>query len=374
MGETLERFILDPTSEGGTDVLEVTGGMVPDPEGHGIVLQEIQFPRPEVQRAWSGSRRTEGERPGEPRYMNRRIPVKVWGYEGLGIGAATNLVTNPSFELGTTSWATTGGALTSGGTLTRAAGGFAGEYSGNLVAGSANHGLGISATLAASTAYKLRFGARKISGSVATLTAARASTGLGSVTLTNDWQMFEVTVPATTAGAHFFSLRANASGTFQIDAVSIQASAIDTKYFDGDTPGCSWTGAAHGSASERRGSGSDLKRFLDCIFELESKLEKFTREGGTAKRYLPDGTRIAFDVLDATYPADWQRTISQGRMEFSFELICKPFARQPQVTLSTVNKAASTSLVAVDTGVVSGNAPALVRLQAAAISFMLAAS
>ena len=362
--ELLERFILDPTSEGGVTPLEVTGGMAPDPEGHGLALMEIQFPRPEVTRTWAGSRYTEGERPAdEPRYMNRKIPVKVWGFEGQGIGDASNLIVNPSFEINTTSWATTGGALTSGGTLTRDIGGLAGEYVGNLVAGSANHGLGINATLAASTAYKLRFAARKITGSIASLTVARASTGLGSVNLGTDWQMFEIDVPATTAGSHFFSMRANAAGTFQIDAVSLQASSIETKYFDGDTPGCSWTGTAHASTSQRRGSGSDLKRFLDCIFDLESKLEKLARVGGTAKRYLSDGSRIAFDILDASYPADWQRTISQGRMEFSFELTAKPFARQPSVTLSTVNKASSTSVATIDTGTVQGNAPALVRLK-----------
>ncbi|MBN8867518.1 MAG: hypothetical protein J0H98_08185 [Solirubrobacterales bacterium] len=362
--ELLERFILDPISEGGVSPLEVTGGMVPDPDGHGIGLLEIAFPRPETQRQWAGSRDTEGERPAtKPRYMNRKIPVTVWGFEGLGIGPATNLVTNPSFETGTSGWATTGGALVSGGTLTQAQQGYAGEFAGNLVASAADRGAGTNATLASGTAYTLRFAARKITGSVASLAVARATTGLGTVSLSSDWQIYEVAVPATTAGAHFFNWRANAAGTFQIDAVCLTAGADSTPYFDGDTPGCSWSGTAHGSTASRRGSGSDLKRFIDCIYDLESKLEKLARERGTAKRYTPDGTAVAFDVLDASYPADWQRTISQGRMKFSFELTAKPFGRLAPIVLSTVNKPSATSIATVDTGSITGNAPALVRVK-----------
>ncbi len=168
----------------------------------------------------------------------------------------------------------------------------------------------------------------------------------------------EIQIPPGTDPIEF---RASHPGEIHLDA--IQVTERSTPYFDGDTPGCSWTGTPHGSTSTRRGSGSDTKRFLDCIFDLESKLEKLAREGGTARRVLPDGTPITFDILDATYPADWQRTISQGRMEFNFELTAKPFARQPPVTLATVNKPASTSVATIDTGTVPGNAPALVRLK-----------
>ncbi len=559
--ELLERFILDARADGGTAPLEVTGGMTADPDSHGFGLMEIQFPRPEVQRNWAGSRFTEGERPADdPRFMNRKIPVKVWGFEGQGIGAASNLFPNPSFEVNgtdgvhmagsvatnlipnpildsaTTGWLQYGSSAISrdtgeyptgyaaaslkvvtpattlhGGqshpavavgaaqftgscyfkgtagqtfrfrlleyaadgttfigetgsadftatgswqrissTRTFAAGStakicvshieasvttfymtaglleqtstlkpffptpnqiswgqitwtgtahnstselrpvwgttssdanyaaaaVAGEKalmvlapprSGqgvNFVVGSGMPG-GVTYTASATVTALSGFAGRQLDVSFYSRNAGGTLTGTSqTITVTDDPQRISLTWPfEANADRCWFIISApstNVAVNFFVDAVCISQR---TEYFDGDTPGCSWTGTPHNSTSARRGTGSDTKRFLDCIFDLESKLEKLAREGGTARRVLPDGTPITFDILDATYPADWQRTISQGRMEFSFELTAKPFARQPPVTLATVNKPASTSVATIDTGTVPGNAPALVRLK-----------
>lgn len=353
--EMLERVILDPEDS----PLELTGGRVPDSEGHGVGVTEAGYPRPDVQQTWAGSRNTEGEvKFGDPRYQNRKINLKLWVWEARGVGPAVNLVTNPSLELDAAGWATSGGALTAGGTLTRVQHGFAGEWCGELVASASNRGAGIPVALAAGETYTLRFAARKVSGSVSSLSVARGGTTLGTVTLTDSWQMFEITVPGA-AGSQFMSWRTNAAGTFQLDAVLLTTGT--PLYFDGDTPGCRWTGTPHNSSSERLGSGDNLKRAIRVIHGIESKLEKMAREGGTVRRVLGDGTPVTFDVVDASYPANWERSFSQGKQTFEIELTCRPFGRLAPVTVSPVTSTGS--LLTIDTGLVPGNAPALGRLK-----------
>lgn len=394
MLETLERLILDPITEAPpyqvavNHPLEITGNRTASPEGHGIFLVEHSYPRPDSQSTFSSSRDSQGEeRFGKPKLANRKIPIKAYVSEASGVGESTNVIPNPSFEVGLTGWisgtATGDFGLTSG--LSRVTSwAVAGEYSAYLK-------LTKAATVTAST-WKVttpegKEGFPVVVGTTYSLRAAinildAPGTGIRAEIR---WFKADGTVLSTTEGANVTALgegRVIASGKapaeaafascriiaasstsgdvveFEIDAVQFEAQTAPTPYFDGDTPGCTWTGSPHASSAKRFGTGSNRKRFIRSFYDLQEKIEKLAEEGGTFKRVLPDGSYMVFDVVEASFVGNWEKRFNQGQEEFQFELICKPGARLAPITLAPHEEKTLPVLKFVETEIV-GNMPAL---------------
>jgi hypothetical protein len=375
MPEYQERGILDPISEDSANLpLEVTGGMAPNGvNGHAIGLREWNFPRPEMVSTFVPTLASEGDkRTGAPRFANRKIPVEVYIAESQGVDAAGNYMVNPSFEKATTGWSAISSA-----TLARVLGGIAGEYALDLATTSTS-GSGVTSDVLTTPIPSVPWVASvwvkaKTPGDVGkiiklqlaeyTNTPTLVGTTVATATLTSEWQRVTVTRTFGGTGNKAAVLVTNNSAQavgVLCDGFQLEVSTA-TYYYDGDTPGCKWGGTPHASPSSRKGLGR--KRFLQALYDLESKIEKLARSGGTFKRYLHDGTAIVFDVIEATFTGDWNPTMAQGQNVFTFELTCKPAARLAPIVFPLRTKAAAKSILSAVEGPVPGNYPALGKLE-----------
>jgi hypothetical protein len=375
MPEYQERGILDPISEDSANLpLEITGGMAPNGvNGHAIGLREWNFPRPEMVSTFVPTLASEGDkRTGAPRFANRKIPVEVYIAESQGVDAAGNYMVNPSFEKATTGWSAVSSA-----TLARVLGGIAGEYALDLATTSTS-GSGVTSDVLTTPIPSVPWVASvwvkaKTPGDVGkiiklqlaeyTNTPTLVGTTVATATLTSEWQRVTVTRTFGGTGNKAAVLVTNNSAQavgVLCDGFQLEVNTA-TYYYDGDTPGCKWGGTPHASTSTRKGLGR--KRFLQALYDLESKIEKLARSGGTFKRYLHDGTAIVFDVIEATFTGDWNPTMAQGQNVFTFELTCKPAARLAPITFPLRTKAAAKSILSAVEGPVPGNYPALGKLE-----------
>lgn len=353
-----ERYLLDPIAESAINQpLEITGRDA----GHGLYLGTIAFPEPELETTRVSNRETEGELAfGEPHHRNRIIPVEVLVAEYQGIVAATNVITNPSFEVDLADWVS---AQTS--TLNdfsrSAAWAKHSEYSahGKWTATGAQNGFLASKTATGTNNYPVVVGrtyflrahlnvlSKGANGQTLNLKWLDASgnllsrTTVATVTSLGEQILFGTGVaPASVAFVtveigNALTLLANGEiSEFYVDDVMLvdqtaAGATITADYIDGDTPGCRWNGQAHRSSSTRYGTGSDGKKFEKSYHDLEQKLEKIMREAsGTLRRFLPDGTTETFDLVGARFTGDnWGRPFSQGQQLLTFELEAKPYAR-----------------------------------------------
>lgn len=130
-------------------------------------------------------------------------------------------------------------------------------------------------------------------------------------------------------------------------AVARAADASDPySYFDGDIPGCRWSGMAMASTSLRPAPGG--QRMERIVADLEEKLEKLRHEGGSLSRWFSVG-RGTFDVETVSgSPGDINpRRFRQGGHGVEFELEALPYMRgAPSVAGSLV---AETTLPVVST-------------------------
>src|SRR5690348_14264045 len=94
---TLDSRLADPANA----PLEIGPSNVEDPI---VVLSQIDFPPPDVQVGTSSTIETEGEKVQWRKDSNRVIRAVV-SLADPGLPAATNLITNPSFEVDTSGWA-----------------------------------------------------------------------------------------------------------------------------------------------------------------------------------------------------------------------------------------------------------------------------
>ncbi|HEX7973839.1 MAG TPA: carbohydrate binding domain-containing protein, partial [Anaerolineales bacterium] len=168
--------------------------------------------------------------------------------------AITNLVANPSFEVGLTGYTAVNGAIAR--TLTKQRRGAA---SGQVTpAASAYGGARYDITLAAATPYTfsadvwaelgLPYRIYITDGADTILGTAVAFTGTG------DWQ--RVAVTATTTGGTGYRLyvpKNNSASVapFYLDGFQCAALGYDVSYCDGDQTDAIWNGAAHQSTSQR---------------------------------------------------------------------------------------------------------------------------
>lgn len=236
---------------------------------------------------------------GDVRFVNGQVTVTSGNKETV----ATNLVTNPSFEVNTTSWST----VTSG-TLTRVTSEFyTGVASMQTSVAAINSGTQITVlSLNPSTTYsfsvyvKGQIG-RSIYLELLELTIAGAEIGRNTtahISMTGDWQRLTVSRTFSTGVRANLRIRngaGNAAHTFYIDAVQLETGSTATEYFDGSTTdflpySYRWTGTENASTS---------------VKEL-STLPLFSDEGdgipyiNAAVNY---GTELLFNQVESSSPA-----------------------------------------------------------------------
>ena len=184
-----------------------------------------------------------------------------------------NLVTNPSFEVDTAGWVTTGVyGLNPGATLTRvttqkAVGTAAAQVdtTPGSFQGIADHSIDVVAgvTYQATAYVKGNAGGEQLFlGMGGPLGAGGASSEVNQAfTATTSWQRITVTFTPTISGQATVFVRTTASGgtyRFFVDgALCVAASSVPT-YFDGTFPDAYWTGTAHASTSTRLGAQANL--------------------------------------------------------------------------------------------------------------------
>lgn len=180
-----------------------------------------------------------------------KTTLGVW--QALVPADGTNLVTNPSFETGTTGYTQTSATLTQ----TAGAGVF-GAYGGRLLASATNGKTSFTAASVSSGTAVVASAWVKSSSALVTLKLTIGASN-GSVAHPGDgaWHRLEVpiTAPSTTTPVlEFIDGRSSAWTNVDIDGVMIETGVTAAStYIDGDQDGCSWTGTLHGSTSTRDG-------------------------------------------------------------------------------------------------------------------------
>ena len=173
--------------------------------------------------------------------------------------AGQNLVTNPSFETGTTGWSTFNDA---GGDLAASQDGTASVYglsSAKLTATTINNSQ-FYATFGTATSGQPYTASVWLKASVpmnVTLrmrqhTSPYTNWGTTTCAVTTEWQRFQLTVTAPSTVGGRVSIEPALAGSVWVDAVQVEALSYATHYMDGSLGlNCSWDGTAHASATTR---------------------------------------------------------------------------------------------------------------------------
>jgi hypothetical protein len=338
-----ERLTIDPIGEDlvtPNSPLELAGQ---DPST-GIYLLEHAYPQPEQDVTRTSSSDTEGDPTVNHRPRNREITLKLRVLEPAD-GAATNLIVNPSFELDTSTWVGQNGA-----TLARAAtGALIGDACLQIMPTSANFSQGLGGAASWNNGDSL-VGAMWVKSTVGTtlrvFTQSAGGTAFSTtVTATGDWQRVTVTGSAadTAVGTGQMGVDHAATGSTAlmfVDGVQLHVtSEAVPNYFDGDSPGCSWTGVRHGSTSKRPATGGP--RFEAILGDLQRKVDRCNRESNTQlpqptlRRVSPNGTPITFDLVggDIDLPTD-RAIINLRRATVTLKFEARPYGRGAEQTPS----------------------------------------
>ena len=220
--------------------------------------------------------------------------------------ATTNLVTNPSFETGTAGW-TKAGNLESFTRITtsRHSGLACARLYETSTGGSGEYIISSQFAASPSVYYTCSAYIKKVIGAAGGrlylwfYTSAPAYISGVSVNFasgTFDWTRYEVSgqAPATTAYvAALIALDGSGAGQeFEIhaDCIQIEQKSYSTTYCDGDQPGCTWSGTAHGSTSSRsaqyRGGGRIYQ--LDTLTDPDISIGQVTGAGMPPMPHIVD--------------------------------------------------------------------------------------
>jgi hypothetical protein len=166
----------------------------------------------------------------------------------------TNLLTNPSFEIGSTGWAGTANINTAGSVVfgTAAEAQAFGAWSARLTGATGTFGIDTTFAMRSGTAYTASAYVR-----VTSATGAGGSVQLGGGVRVGVGSVWRRITQGTTAGANAnWSIRPYHSGvstgTLWVDGVQVEVGSVTT-YVDGDQEGCQWLGLPHQSQSIRSG-------------------------------------------------------------------------------------------------------------------------
>lgn len=171
--------------------------------------------------------------------------------------STTNLITNPSFETGTSGWSNI-----SPGTINQLLEPTTGSYCGAITPASVSGGAQYDATVALSTTYTwscrwkapvgafVRFRCRAGSATVVNPTTVLAGTG--------EWEYMQTTFTqtATSTAQHLeVFLNSGAADEILVDEMQLEQKAYATPYVDGSMgSGNTWAGTAHASTTSRSNS------------------------------------------------------------------------------------------------------------------------
>jgi hypothetical protein len=203
--------------------------------------------------------------------------MAAYPWEIIRPRAATNFITNPSFETATTGWAGDGSTITRVSAIAKY-GAWALDVT--PTAGTTD-GAHYAMTLAAASAYAFSIWVKRTDIAAPlvayvynnTTTTVIASTALANTTA---WQ--RVTVSFTTTGSNIYWLgvaKQSSTSVFNwyLDGAQLETTAAST-YIDGDQAGCRWNGTRHASTSVRdgrsRAGGDVLNLATDFSFLIEA--------------------------------------------------------------------------------------------------------
>lgn len=335
-----EVLVLDPYSENSATAAywiharsqaTSTGIYLSADEGH-------TYPPPEPDAMWVSSPETEGQLRANTRPGQRTITARLQVVEPTD-AAATNKATNPALAVNTTGW--TNNSLTQFFRLYLKDQGFTGtppypdgfdtclimvgdadDDSAYLSAAVTN---GVAETFSA-WVYVTGAVRLEVWNATPALNVASANITPGS------WQRVALPYTPTTTATYTFRVAQNGAGSSIAYITGVQIGPADP-YFDGDTPGCYWTGTRHASTSIRRAPGGP--RYAGIKDDLENKIAKMDRYGGTFRRQLPTGELITFDVQQARIVSWQEDVIAELRraIKVDVEFLCKPYGRGGEVTV-----------------------------------------
>lgn len=330
-----EAIVLDPQNENAanaplwlharTNTSLSTGVALSADNGHA-------YPEPDPDPIWVFSPESEGERRANTRKQNRTITATLQIVEP-GDATATNRATNPTAGKDTAGW--TNNSLTlmeRVTTLPARLDGF--DTAIHATSNADDDAAYLSAAVTNGVPDVFSAWVYVVSGSVRlevwnTVPAA----ALGSANIAaGSWQRIALPFTPNATATWTFRVAQNGAGTAEFYVTGMTIGPVDP-YFDGDTPGCSWAGTRMASSSVRRATGG--ARFAGIKNDIEDKIAKLDRAGGTYRRTLPSGERITFDVVQARVVSWQEDAIAELRrfIKCELEFICKPYGRGDEVTV-----------------------------------------
>jgi len=360
----MEILTLDPLTSyvGGvqSQPLELSGGRTND--GHGIYLISHDYPMPSREVQTAGSSSTEGDPLTSNRYQNREITATVRVLEPKD-AAATNLAVDPLL-VGLASGSVVGVANNSNTTLpthepeSGADVGFkfVGDIGGdrkytNYLAG------GTPQVYAAYVWVDV--------GSTANVRLS-VYTGVGSfvassTTITDKGKWVRASVTTSISSAYQYGIEQVGAGnvTAYLTGQMLSTTTPAPAYFDGNTPGCVWSGTPHNSTSLRLATGG--VRYDQMLSDIQNKIDTINREGGVLRRITPTGKVINFNVLDAEVTFTTDRRAARGCCEANFKFVCEPYGYGVEVDAGDNVETTLPALVFTEADV-DGDVPALGRL------------
>lgn len=365
-----ERLILNPVSESTSNApLELVG-----PNGTtswGTLLLDHAYPAPERSMVVAASSDTEGDYLAHTRYQNREISMSLRVAEPTE-GAGTNLATNPRAAVDTTGWTNSGLAgmtrvvldqtgtpigLQGAETALRAQGNSDTDvaYLSAAVTSGQTYRFSAYVYLDTNTATGVKLTARNASG-----TLKASSSTLSTL---DTWTRLDVSVAADSTSTWRFGIEQTGAGAADayVTMVLIEQSSSLGEYFDGDTPGCSWSSTRHQSSSTRPATGG--ARFYSILDDLQSTIDRIVREGGTLKRVAPGAKPMIFDLIDASIEIPQGNAFLHGRRTTAtLTFTAKPFYRRGEwLQMSDRAETSAAHLTWTETAI-DGEVPALAKL------------
>lgn len=242
----------------------------------------------------------------------REVTVATAATSGELGARRRNLITNPSFETGTTGWAAVDWTASYPALpITRVTGGHVGTYCGKVSLKGLARILAPSVAVTPGSALRFSLSVKSISGARITPTAIFANAGGAVISEVKEqpfdgtpaWQAHEwsATAPAGAAsvriGTYANHWELGSTGDAAVDAALVEQAALPGPYFDGSTPAAdgwtySWEGTPHASTSTAISSNlqyAEPIRYRDVTGPaIEASIEREALNLGTMSVVIRD--------------------------------------------------------------------------------------
>lgn len=350
-----ERLCFDPTKEDSANApLELISA--DDDQITGVTEQA--YPHGALMVQWAGSVDTEGELPASRKYGNRQINLTV-EIADPGLTAATNKATNPKAAVDTTGWTNNSLVLMERQTtLPARLDPF--DTAMHATCNADDDSAYLSAAVTNGVAETFTAWVYVVSGTVRleVWTAGPANFASSANITVGSWQKIALPYTPNATATWTFRVCQNGAGTSEFYVTGAQIGPA-YPYFDGDTVGCAWSGTRNASSSTR--PAGETRRNA-AVSQLEAKVAKIAREGGTLRRVLNDNTAITFDLhtgdtFDPVFDFAYQAGLAVIKVAFT----AMPEGRGDEIDSGDNVETTSPALVFNVTGI-KGDRPARGRL------------